>query len=235
MNIFKSDTAPYAFGLLLTVLGWHVSQFVTEITQTQAVSYSVRVDSETREIVAEIRNVSRTKSLTNATFSLSCRGGAHCLTPLEPPEPGSDPEYGTIRTFPPNAVQPVPVADEPHRVAFRSTVAAGGRYAIVARAARADAPIDFYYVPDPANPLDIFIYRRNTVTGFLVENYLRVLVVSFVLCLLALLASIVLSVRRGKEKAPVPAKDAGKSNRARRANRSDNPRNDQVSEQEAKT
>ena len=209
MNIFKSDKAPYIFGLLLTVLGWHVSQFVTEITRTQAVSYSVRIDPGTREVVAEIRNVSRTKSLINATFSLSCRGGANCLVPIETPEPGSDPEYGTIRTFPPNGVQPTPVTDEPHGVAFRGTVAAGGRYAIVARAARTDAPINFYYVPDPDRPLDIFIYRRNTVTGFLVENYLRLLVVSFALCLLALLASIVFTVRRGRGDAPVPANNPG--------------------------
>lgn len=194
MNIFKSDKAPYAFGLLLTVLGWHVSQFVTEITRTQAVSYSVRIDPVTREVVAEIRNVSRTKSLRNAIFSISCRGGARCLVPIDP-EPGTVADYGTIRTFPPNAVRLDRVVNQPHSVAFRSTVAAGGRYAIVARATSPNAPIDFYYLPDANGPLDIFIYRRNTVTGFLVENYLRVLVVSFALCLAALLLSIIFSIR----------------------------------------
>ena len=204
MNIFKSDKAPYIFGLLLTVLGWHVSQFVREITSTQAVSYSVTIDPQTREVIAEIRNVSRTKSLINATFSLACRSGAHCLVPIETPEPGSPPEYGAIRTYPPNAVQPTTVTNQPHGVSFRSTVAAGGVYAIVARVNAADAPLDFYYLPDAARPLDIFIYRRSTVTGFLVENYLRVLVGSFVICLIATLLSIWYSMKLARSEASSP-------------------------------
>lgn len=211
MNIFKSDKAPYIFGLLLTILGWHVSQFVREITGTQAVSYSVTIDPQTHEVVAEIRNVSRTKSLTNATFSLTCRRAAHCLVPIETPEPGIPPEYGAIRTYPPNAVQPTTVTNQPHGVSFRSTIAAGGVYAIVARAATADAPIDFYYLPDADRPLDIFIYRRSTVTGFLVENYLRVLVGSFVLCLIATLLSIWYSIKLAiSDAASPPAAEAGK-------------------------
>lgn len=204
LDVFKSDKAPYVLGLLVTVIGWHVSQFVSEIQRTQAVSYSLSIDPETREVVAEIRNVSRTKSLINATFSLACRGGAHCLAPLEPPEPGETPDYGRIRSFPPNSVHPAPRYNEPSAITFTSTVAAGGRYAIIGRAARADAPIEFYYVPDSNRPLDIFIYRRNTVTGFLVENYLRMLVISFLLCLAALIFSIILSYRAAPVQGSAP-------------------------------
>lgn len=195
VDLFKSDKAPYVLGLLVTVLGWHVSQFVNEITRTQAVSYNLTIDSETREVVAEIRNVSRTKSLINATFSVACRGGVQCLVPLERPEPGESPEYGRIRTFPPNSVHPIQRLNESTAITYMGTVAAGGRYAIIGRAARADSQIEFYYLPDPAQPLDIFIYKRRTVTGFLVENYLRMLVISFVLCLAALIFSIIWSFR----------------------------------------
>ena len=198
MNIFTSDKVPFVLGLLVTVIGWHVSQFVAEITKTQAVSYNLSTDRKTGDIVASIRNVSRTKSLVNATFSIACVNGKNCLVPLYPPEPGAEPEYGDIRSFPPNSVHPDPVSNTARSISFRATVAAGGRYAIVGRLAQPAAEAEFFFIPDQDRPLDIFIYDRNSAMGFLVENYLLILLFSFLFFLIALVYSILLGLRRSE-------------------------------------
>lgn len=195
MNIFTSDKAPYVLGLLVTIIGWHVSRFVDEVTKTQAVSYNLEVNWDTREVVALIRNVSRTKSLVNATFSIACINGEDCLDPLYPPAAGEEPVYGDIRSFPPNSVHPEPRANSARSIAFRATVAAGGQYAIAGRLARRDSAVEFYFIPDQERPLDIFIYNRRTVMGLLVENYLLIMISSFLFFMITLIYSIGSSLR----------------------------------------
>lgn len=199
MKILTSDKAPFVLGLLVTIIGWHVSQFVAEITKTQAVSYNLQVDRETRDVVASIRNVSRTKSLVNATFSIACANGENCLVPLYPPEAEAEPVYGGIRSFAPNSVHPEPRRNSARSIAFRATIAAGGRFAIVGRLARPDARAEFFFIPDQQRPLDIYIYDRNTVMGFLVENYLLILLVSFLFFTIALMYSILFGLRSNRE------------------------------------
>lgn len=206
MDLFKSDKAPYILGLLVTVISWHVSQFVNEITQTRAVSYSVSINPKTHDVVAEIRNVSRTKSLVNAQFQLACEDGRDCLAPIRTPGRGEVPVHGEVRSIAPNFVHARAVSDEARGVTFVSTVAAGGGYDITARLVGPDYGVQFYFLPDPENPLDIYIYDRHSMLGFLVQNYLLILVISCVACLLLLVIflgrSIVLSLRPA---APTPA------------------------------
>lgn len=215
MNVFKSDKAPYILGLLVTVIGWHVTQIGNEVTKTQAVTYRLDVDPRTREIVVLIRNVSRTKSLVRATFSLDCPRAINCLEPLYTPEEGEDPVYGVVRAIAPNALAPAsPPPSSAASVALINTVAAGGRYEIVARLARYhrrffrahplapwfeiyDPQIEFFFTPDPNRPLDILIYDSRSITGFLVENYFRILIVSFFLFAGLLLYSIASNLRSG--------------------------------------
>lgn len=206
MDIFKSEKAPYILGLLVTVISWHVSQLVNEITQTRAVSYSVSINPKTHDVVAKIRNVSRTKSLVNAQFQLACEEGSDCLVPIRTPEAGEVPVYGEVRPIPPNFVRARPVGNAARGVSFVSTVAAGGGYDIAARLVGRNSRVQFYFLPDPENPLDIYIYNRNSMLGFLVQNYLLILVISCLACLLLLVIflgrSIVLSLRPA---APTPA------------------------------
>lgn len=200
MDIFRSEKAPYVLGLLVTVIGWHVSQLVNEITNTQAVSYSVHVNRHTREVSALIRNVSRAKSLIDVTFMLECADAESCFEPLDPPLPNEEPIYGSIEAIEPNATTRQLVLDSPIQLRFTNTVAAGGRYRIMGRLApsHADAEVRFFFIPEEdrqRRPLDIYLYRRNTVTGLFVENYLLILGISLVLCILALVYSLVRGTR----------------------------------------
>ena len=196
MNIFRFDKAPYVLGLLVTVIGWHISQLVNEISTTQAVSYSLDVDRQTREVSALIRNVSRTKSLIDATFSLECADAASCFEPFYEPATGELPTYGKIESIAPNAGSRQNLLDSPIFVQATNTVAAGGRYRIRARLANshADAKVNFFFIPNPdpnQRPLDIYLYKRDTIGGLFVENYLGILGISLVFCVIALIYSLI--------------------------------------------
>lgn len=197
MNIFRSDKAPYILGLLVTVISWHVSQIGNEVTKTQAVTYRLDINPKSGEVVALVRNVSRTKPLVRATFSIACAGGVNCLAPLRPPTRGEDPVYGEVRPVAPHATAAdvVEGGNEPYAVSVVNSLAPGGQYEILAQHARRDVPLEFFFIPDQGRPLDILIYDSKSITGFLVENYFRMLIVSLLLLSGLLIASIAVSVR----------------------------------------
>jgi hypothetical protein len=199
MNIFSSDKAPYIFGLLVTVIGWHVTQIGNEVTKTQSVTYRLNVDHRTGGVAVLVRNVSRTRSLVKATFSLDCPGGVDCLAPLREQASGEEAVYAEVLPIAPNNLAPSPAPQQSAASAtVVNTVAAGGRYEIVARLAAppgprarrnpivawlapADPPVEFFFTPDPERPLDILLYDSRSITGFLVENYFRIVVASLFL------------------------------------------------------
>lgn len=195
MHIFLSDKVPYVVGLLMAIIGWHVSQIVNEISSTRAVSYSVEVNSRTGDVLAHIENVSRTKSLVNARFAIACASGTACFEPLQPAEEGEDPVYGDLRPVPPNFPAEAQRIDSAMSIQYRNTIAAGGEFHIVGRLISPDMPVNFYFIPDPANPLDIFIYDKNSLTGFLVENYLGILASSLLATVAILIASLIYRAR----------------------------------------
>jgi hypothetical protein len=204
LNLFKSDKAPYIFGILVTIIGWHVTQIGNEVTNTQAVTYRIDIDRQTGAVVATIRNVSRTKSLTKATFSLACPNGVDCLAPLRPLREGETAVYGEVRPVAPNATaaEPAP-GNSAASMGITNTIAAGGQYEMVAQLTRPDSQLEFFFVPDESRPLDILLYRSNSITGFLVENYFRLVIISLVIFVGLLIASMMFNVRATRRLAVV--------------------------------
>jgi xanthosine utilization system XapX-like protein len=205
MDIFRSEKAPYILGLLITIIGWHISQIANEISKTQAVSYSVDVDRTTKDVAAHIRNVSRTKSLVDVTFALECEGAARCFEPLRPAPRGQE-TYGRIEAVPPNATSRQEVQDSPIRILAKNTVAAGGEFRIRGRLLDPNARVNLFFFPNPdesQRPLDIYLYKRDTIGGLFVENYLTILGLSLVLCV----GFLIYSLYRGS--APAPRKKRG--------------------------
>jgi len=201
MNIFKSDKAPYVLGLLVTVIGWHVSQIVNEIRSIQAVSYSVGINRKTGDVTALVRNVSRTRSLAGAIFSLECDNGESCFEALDPFEEGETPVYGSVEAIPPHALTRQVRRDSASSIMFTNTVAPDGRYRIVGKLASSHrhAEVNFFYIPIPnrdGRPLDIYVYNRDTLRGVVIENYLGLLGVSLLLCLIFLVITLIQGSRR---------------------------------------
>ena len=197
VNIFYHDKAPYVLVLLVSVLSWHLTQIGSEITRTQAVTYRLDIDRQTGEVVTLIRNVSRAKSIVGATFSISCAEVDECFAPIREPGPGEEPVYGEARKIAPTG----PAVDVDDRmstageVMWTSTVPPGGRYEILARLDRPDANIEFFFTPTAANTIDILVYDSRTPTGFLVENYFKILVGSLVVFAVLLAASVIANMR----------------------------------------
>jgi hypothetical protein len=207
MDIFRSEKAPYILGLLITIIGWHITQIANEISRTQAVSYSVDVNRTTRDVSAHIRNVSRTKSLVDVTFALECEGAARCFEPLRPAAVPEDEEFGRIQAIAPNATSRQDVQGSRIRILATNTVAAGGEFLIRGRLADSNSRVNLFYFPNPdpeQRPLDIYLYNRDTPGGLFVENYLGILGFSLVLCVVFL----IYSLYRGSRPAGPPEGEA---------------------------
>ena len=175
MHIFLSDKVPYIVGLLLAVIGWQISQLVTMITSTRAVAYELSIDRTSGEVVARVKNVSRTKSLENVTFAISCAAPQPCFAPLVAAEADEEPMFGNIRPVPPNLPVVTARSDSQMSIQYTNSIAAGGEFRIVGRLIRPDMAVNFYFIPGPSPP-DIFIYDGDSLTGFVVEHFLGILI-----------------------------------------------------------
>lgn len=198
MDIFRSDKAPYVIGLLVTILGWHISQLADDVRSAHAVTYSVHIHSAQRTVVARIHNVSKTKSLPNVTFSLACSGTQRCL----------DAKTAFINVEAPNGLAGSEFIPSDGALLMVTTLAAGGRLEIGAGLRAGTSPPKLIFVPDPAKPLDIYLMESASVRGFIVEYYVEIVFVSFLLLLALLVALAIGNYRAGK--VPAPAQEGRK-------------------------
>lgn len=190
MHIFLSDKVPYIVGLLVAVIGWQISQLVTMITSTRAVAYELSIDRSSGEVTARIKNVSRTKSLENVTFAISCT--EPCFAPRVAAQPNVAATYGNIRAVPPNLPVVTERRDSAMSILYTNTVAAGGEFNIIGRLVRPETRVNFYFIPARTRPLDIYIYDAASLTGFVVENYLGILILFLCLTVGLLAASVII-------------------------------------------
>ena len=75
-------------------------------------------------------------------------------------------------------------------IRYTNTIAAGGEFHIVGRLIRPDMNVNFYFIP-AVRPLDIYIYDADSLTGFVVENYLGILIFFLFVTIALLVVSIV--------------------------------------------
>lgn len=189
MDWLRAEKVPYAIGFLITLLGWHVTQLADEIRNTRSVGY--RIEEQAGSVlVVSIHNVSKSKSVADATFALACPKAAACMA------------GGTVEIVvtPPTAGPAQPTRSDEF-VAITTTLAADGRVGFrVARKPGQPSP-SFFYVPNSEKPIDIFVFNARSLRGFVIEHYLQLVLASF-LGLLALIVGMVAYFLRMRQSEP---------------------------------
>jgi len=89
MNPFLTDKVPYVFVLLVAVLGWFMTNVVTETKKMTLLSYDLSVvDNNTRpNLRLELRNDSIEQVFSGISIELKCLGDAPCLVAQDPANP----------------------------------------------------------------------------------------------------------------------------------------------------
>jgi len=194
MSVLTADKAPFILVLLLTAAGWQASQLMDEAKSYRAaVSYRVSVDSTDRVLTAHVRNESRTATIVRPRFTLDCPSFEPCLVPLGPVEPGEYPHFAEVEAIPPVALSNVSHHGSSRRASVVITLPPGGQYQIKARLIDTNRRPVFFYIPDSETSQGVYLYDRNTFIGTVVDNYLLILLGSFILTLVAIAAFVVLS------------------------------------------
>ena len=181
MGMQPGGNAPsYIVGLLATLLGWHLSELADDIRSTRAVSYRIE-RPEPGRIVAEVHNVSKTRSLVEVDFALACPGRDPCVAP----------DTHRVEVHPPNAPGATTIHSGPRAVLITTTLAAGGRLEFGAALSDKGVAPRFLFVPSETNPLDIYVFDAASPRGFVVENYFEIILASFALLSIAFVALLV--------------------------------------------
>jgi hypothetical protein len=177
--MLTSDKAPYIVALLVTVLGWHVSQLTEGIRAGHAVGYQVAYDETSKSVRAEVRNSSRTKPIVGARFALVCKRTGGCFESLNGLA-GDSAIYGWKKVLPPTADLTEIEPESRDQIEAVTTLAAGGVLVFGGKTPFGRGSFEFYFKPDPdANQsLDLYIYRSDSIQGFFIENYFLIVLAS---------------------------------------------------------
>jgi hypothetical protein len=177
VDIFRTSSAPYVLALIVTAIGWYFARLATEVESTRAASYYVEVNSEAKTATVHLTNVSRKEPLQNLEFSLVCRTPP-CFT--EKPPGGAQGLYAHLVAVPPVATSATTMVRlEGDEVRIRTTLPAGGSVDFVSYLAQPGAELLFFYLPDSKNPTYLYLYSGRTLFGWIIRNYLRVLIGGF--------------------------------------------------------
>lgn len=185
MSFLLSDKIPYFVTLLLSVLGWHLTQLIDEVRSTNAVTYEISSTADVYEVT--IHNVSKKKSLIAAQFALSCPQLKHCIVPAS----------ANIVAYPPTFVPPTGLEGDRSFVMTTVTMGLGGKVGIKLKKAPGLAEPKLFFVPNSDKPIDIYMTDSGSLTGFVVTHYLGILIATFVL-LLGLMGAALLHLRKPK-------------------------------------
>lgn len=174
MSIFKSTTAPYLLALIVSALGWYVGQIDREIRSARSAVFTVERGENEQSITVTIENVSRTQALEDFQFAVVCKNGSIVAS--------REHNVGQLVLRPP--VQPIrqAVQHHPGQVTVDASLAPGGSIGLSTHLKDCSSSAEFYYKPKGSSQL--YMLNSNSTTGFVVKNYNKILVVSFILFLL---------------------------------------------------
>jgi len=121
---------PYVLAIIVSALGWQLTQISAEIASTRAASYRITIDEDARTAELRLKNISRSQPIEQLTFSLVCREKGECFT-----KDRADGQTGNYARF--KAVAPVAptgsniVSANAELVTFTLTIPAGGSIKLV--------------------------------------------------------------------------------------------------------
>ena len=186
MDVLQDEKSSFVLGLLITVLGWHITQLTQEIRATHSVAYWVEQSSDGRNLEITLQNVSTSKSVQQLPVQITCPDGELCMA-------DGDIEF---RSYPPTLTPSLPMITKVQSThLLQITLAAGGKLGILVRCHKGLACPDFYIKPADDLPLNIFVLDGSSIRGFFVVRYFEITVVSLLLVALALLGVVVTSLR----------------------------------------
>ena len=176
MNIFRSDKAPYIVGLLVTLLGWHIAQLVEDLRSAKSLTYSVSVEGHPGRVTAYLRNVSKTNAIVGARFTLACAPDVSCLV--------ADTQKVVVQE--PHLITASDIISASDSIQVETSLAAGAALSFGAQLSGRGSDPKFYFMPGAENTLDIYLIKRWSVRGVLVENQFAILFTSFVILIILL-------------------------------------------------
>ena len=217
MNPLRDDKAPYAIALLLGAFGWHATQISKEVRESKTIVFTVsQIPDENRESIL-LENVTNKDFIQQLRFEISCPKMSACI----------DENRANFDSV--GAIRVKPIFDyTPQFVDLQVSLPPGAGVNIdVFRKQNGPFP-DLKYTPGKAliedgnlhcesndaackvqtkdnRSLDVLVIDGRSWRGWLVNNYLEVVVVTFAaVCLLLLISFMSMLFRR--EPAPVVAK-----------------------------
>ncbi len=162
MNPFKSDTAPYVATLLISALGWLLTTLHGEIQSSAIIAYEMKVSDKMATL--EIRNISNSAAIQNASIALICPQVGSCLTPMS--VENKTPHYGAAVRLPPTGDVPVIHANDSSQIAATVNLPVGGRTRLVT--GYAGGPPQFYFFQGDA---PVQVVEARSLKGLFIAHY----------------------------------------------------------------
>lgn len=202
-NIFRDSAAPYVLAILVGALSWLLNSAITELKNTRYIEYQVNYTGtgKTREATVTLSNRSMGQSINVGKFGFECllpKGATGpCLREL--PENRMKIMFmrsGTISLL----TQPELITDD--IVAVNAAIPPRAHVTYRLGLANDGAHIRVGYDLQGVNLADagvtagaIFV-EGPTVEGFVLQNYLKIIIVSIVLFILCFIVWIIISIFR---------------------------------------
>lgn len=192
--MLSSSSAPFVIALLVSALGWQISQISEDIRQTRAISYAISVDETKETALLTISNVSREKAVKELTFSLVCEDQGDCFNKQHPDAPNAFAQIKAVRPFAPSVRFSHPAAD---KIDIVATIPAGSAISLLAYLVDGSKRPVMFYVPDADDPEDLFILRGDEAFGFAIVHYNDIMIWSFAIMLGVLVLWVLVAAGNG--------------------------------------
>ena len=173
IDIFRSDTAPYFFALIVSAIGWFATSIAEETSSQPVAIYDIEVNGD--KVHARIENVSRTAAIKDARFAFLCRGDRDPCFAVDPTGlPVAD-----VTALPPLYTRDILPAGDAAEASFTVTMIARSTLDLtMTAAAGAAADVSFLYVPAGEDAQAILFIEKGDPVGWFLKNYLWLLVMA---------------------------------------------------------
>ncbi len=180
MDIFSSDKAPYAFILMVSVLGWFLTNAVSEGRKHLLLTYSSEVvtNGDAPYLRLTLRNDSVEAPFKNIAVELTCPNSQPCMTDERP---ATHNEIAARQMLPPWAIDLTPATEDKTvnktLYSFSPMIPAGAELTMIAGlASPAVRPAVFLRVPDTTT-LAPDLTEGFSFYGFVFRNYFSILLI----------------------------------------------------------
>jgi len=177
MSDTKIDPIPYVLAIVVSALGWQLTNISSEISKTLSLSYNVEVNKSKNIATLHLKNISKGKSVKSLEFSLVCRETSDCFRNVGS---NNDQEYAELIAVPPVGTSATEMkVNSNSTISFKTSLPAGGSVKILTNLVDYENDILFYYTPSEEIPDNISLFGNQSLMAILTENYIKFLVSSF--------------------------------------------------------